>query len=129
MTKNIIVIGLPASGKSSLSRPYESTHAIHDDFLDSFVNGKLLSDLKTRYVWVSDPRLCNKQVFDTYIRSYFPPTTTELILFENDPEACIANIGSRDHRERWINTIYNFSKIYALDNYDGYSKSVVKVYS
>jgi hypothetical protein len=129
MTKHIVVIGLPASGKSSLSTQYVSTHVIHDDFLDSFVNGKLLSDLEEKHVWLSDPRLCNKTVFDNYIRSYCPPTMTELILFENDPEASIANIGTRDHKERWINTIRNFSKMYSLDNYEGYSKSIVKVHS
>ena len=61
----IIIIGLPCSGKTELSKTFIGYH-IFDDFISTFYNDKVISYImKNRKICLNDPRLC---IYDTFIK-------------------------------------------------------------
>lgn len=129
MDKHIIVVGLCGSGKSHLLKEYSKTHAIHDDFVSNFCSGKLISDLNLgKRVCVADPRLCDYNIFEDYILGVFDMSEVHIILFENDTEKCVNNIGERKNPSWWVSTILKLSKLYDLSNYSQYDITIRKVY-
>lgn len=127
--KHIVIIGLPGSGKSYLSEKYKSTHKVYDDFIHSFIDGRMLKDVEEgRLVCITDPRLCRKEFFTKYITSTFNPENTMLILFENDVESCIVNVRERLYPHHWINTVTRLSKVYDLNSYIDYPKEIIEVW-
>jgi RNase adaptor protein for sRNA GlmZ degradation len=131
MTQIIIIIGLPGSGKTYLSKSYEQDDfLIFDDFLSNFYDGVLINFIKNKKkVVLNDPRLCNIKNFERIVNIIKQHTEQfKLILFKNDQENCIKNVKSRNHHERFINDIINYSKVYDLDNYFNYEHEIKDVY-
>lgn len=122
---NVIIIGLPGSGKSTLMKQYASTHILYDDFLNTIYDYRMINALKNgKLVCISDPRLCNPKIFNMYIDKYFNPNNTILIIFENNPIKCFHNLKSRERFEykdkiykRWKNTLIKFVEIYNIETY------------
>lgn len=124
--KVIIVIGLPGSGKTYLSKNIcKSKYILYDDFVKHFYNGDLLRDITNgEKVCMNDPRLCMPNVFHRYINIIMKHTETKnilLIIYDNYPEKCIFNINNRKNKERFISAIYGYSKIYDISVYDTYN--------
>ena len=139
----VVVIGLPCSGKSHLLKDFEKEgFIIHDDFISQFYNGKLLQDLlvniNTHKVCVADPRLCMLPIFTKFIEQIKEITSDiHLILYENNPSACLNNLKNRDdglrrlthtHKKGIDNNIREFSNKYDLTNYKNYSHEIIPVY-
>lgn len=133
MHKVLIVIGLPGSGKSTLAKKLEG-YIIFDDFITTFFNGAVISELKTQNkICLIDPRLCIPDIFNRYmdaILNYVQKEDIHLILFENDKDNCLNNIKLRDDKRKGIqNQIYKYSEIYSTDFYNGWDFEVLKVWS
>ena len=122
-----IIIGLPCSGKTYLSKEFQKNgYVIYDDFITNFYNGQLLND-NSEKICINDPRLCNYQTFLKFIE-YFQNKKIELILFENNPDQCLINLKKRkDGRKGVDNSIIFLSKKYDLNNYK--ECTILKVFS
>lgn len=134
----IIIIGLPGSGKTSYIKNNKifKDFIIHDDFISNFFNGELMRDLKTNNnICVSDPRLCNIQMFNKYIEIFQEvikdKSQIKLLLFENDKNKCLFNAKLRNQKNKKVDkTIELLSEIYNLENYKilDYSYEILSVY-
>ena len=89
----ILVIGLPASGKSHYVQQHliDDEYEVFDDFISNFYNEQAIQSIKAgKNVWLIDPRLCIPQVFQHYIqiveqliqKNVNNPQKIRLILFE-----------------------------------------------
>ena len=127
----IIVIGLPGSGKTTLSKLWDD-YTIFDDCISTFYNGKALSAIKSgSKVCLIDPRLCNYVLFEKYmqeIERYVDRKEIILVLFSNDPVNCLNNVKNSNKRGLEA-TIDNYTKIYNLNNYKDCECVNVPVYS
>lgn len=134
----IIIIGLPGSGKTSYIKNNKifNDFIFHDDFISNFFNGELMRDLKTNNnICVSDPRLCNIQMFNKYIEIFQEvikdKSQIKLLLFENDKNKCLINAKLRNQKNKKVDkTIELLSEIYNLENYKilDYSYEILSVY-
>ena len=132
MSDLIVIIGLCGSGKSFLCQKYNN-YVIFDDFITHFYNGNLINSIKNKdKVCISDPRLCIHNIFIKFMKEielYVNKNNIELILFENDPDACIINVKDRnDGKNGIINTINRYSTFYNLDNYKDYQHIIIPVW-
>jgi hypothetical protein len=122
-----IVIGLPCSGKTFLSRQLSAK--IYDDFIFNFYSGELIRDLKAGIdVCINDPRLCNYEVFKRYMdifEDFIPNNEIILYLFENNPEQCKKNINEKNV----IKFIEFYTELYDLNNYQSYKNVLVPVFT
>lgn len=140
----IILVALPASGKTKLCETYkELGYLIYDDFLQQFYNGEILEKLEQgNKVCLADPRLCIKEVFDRFIKKIQEFTENYFIIcFENNPEHCLLNnlerySGKDKQMEQFLvkeklgkdNDIMRFSKLYDLSFYKRYPHKIIPVY-
>lgn len=123
----LIIIGLPCSGKTFLSKKYElEGFSIYDDYISEFYNKKLLAELEEeKNICINDPRLCFFPTFIRHISIFLRYTNDiELILFENDNVQCLSNLeefrSNHPYISRLRNSIINFSKTYIIENYKKY---------
>lgn len=137
--KIILIIGLPASGKTTFSKDL-TDYIIFDDFIRSFYNGKVIEEIiKKNKVCLIDPRLCMFNVFTNIINDICKyEKDIGLILFENNLEKSLNNSKKRrlndlklslnniKDNEAMIICIKKYSKIYSLDNYVGYPQIIIK---
>jgi len=131
--KLIIIIGLPGSGKTTY---YEEKlkaleYEFFDDFISSIVNGQMIKKIENgkTNVCITDPRLCNYETFKRVmklIEVHINKTDIQLILFENDKDKCLLNASKRANKN--VNKTIEFnSKIYDLNNYNGYDCKIEKI--
>lgn len=128
----VIIIGLPCSGKTTLTQNEYNDYIIYDDFITNFFDGKLLNDIiDKKNVCINDPRLCNIKIFNRYINMFIEYLTKDdikLILFENDKEKCIKNMEQRNDNRNVLNTINFYSDIYNVSNYQEYNCEIKKIW-
>jgi len=124
---NIIIIGLPCSGKSHLCDKYKKEgYKIYDDFISHFYNGNLIQDLNNKIkVCVADPRLCNFETFTKFIK-YFE--SSKIILYENNPKQCLQNLKNRERKIGITKSIHILSNVYNTDNYKEYDYLIIPVF-
>ena len=129
----IILIGLPASGKTSYFNSYlKDNYDFYDDFISSFFNGILINKIKednTKNICICDPRLCNFELFIRIMNIILPlidKNDIKLLLFENNKEACLKNAKNRNKNVN--NTIELYSKIYDINKYNNYNMEIIEVY-
>lgn len=136
--KLIIVIGLPASGKSTYCSTLKD-YIVYDDFMDNFIGSDLMKTLKNNKVCINDPRLCIYKHFDYYIQIFtgvVPKDKIKLVLFKNDPVQCRINNLLRDEsllktHTRVEHSINELSKRYNIDLYYdlGIDIEILSIYS
>jgi hypothetical protein len=130
----VIVIGLPASGKSTFVANNYPEYIVFDDFISKFFNGHCLEAIHAQKpVCVVDPRLCIPHVFVRYMaklaHAIDDDTEFKIIYFRNDPEQCILNSQARGDESKMIETINAYSKIYQPGGLKCCFSDIVPVYS
>ena len=83
----VFIIGLPASGKTTLALQRYPNHILIDDPIS-----KPIIDLTKDYV-ITDPDLCKPKVFDV-VKNLYPEAY--YIFFTNDPYQCNENLKKRN---------------------------------
>lgn len=130
----VIIIGLPASGKTTYYNKNETlktNYNFHDDFIFNFIDGELIEELKNgKNICAADPRLCDYKIFQdimTIFEEYINKDDIKIILFENDKNACLLNANERKNK-KVDNMIIEYSKIYNLNNYKNYNCEIIDVF-
>jgi len=130
----VIIIGLPGSGKTTYFNNNKENlfknYIYHDDFISNFFNGELMNDIKeNKNVCISDPRLCNIEKFNNYLKVFLEfkdKKEIKLILFENNKNKCLENAKHRNKKN--VNkTIELLSNIYNLDNYNSFHFEIIPI--
>lgn len=128
----IIIIGLPCSGKTTISNYYKSEYKIYDDFIFEYFNGKLINDISNGIkVCINDPRLCNINLFNRYIKDinkFVSKDRIKLILFKNDKNQCIKNMNNRKDNRQVEKMINHLSTTYNVNHYKDYIYEIINVY-
>jgi len=133
MVQLILIVGLPGSGKTTLSNELkEKGYEIYDDFITHFYDGHALTAIKNnKKVCLNDPRLCSYEIFQRQmdiILKFISKDKIKLVLFENNSEKCIINAtGRKDDRKGIRETIEYYSKLYDLNKYIEYDHVVLNV--
>jgi len=127
----IIIIGLPASGKTTYyHNNYSQDFKLYDDFISSFYDGLLLEDLSNGInLCITDPRLCNFERFEEYMKVFLgiiDKSQIELVLFENNKDSCLINADKRN--KKVAKTIEFYSNSYDLNKYRDYNHKVIDVF-
>ena len=131
ITNLIIVVGLPASGKTTYCITNYPEYTLYDDYLNTIYNNTLLQHIQNTNnsvnsnskVIINDPRLCDTTIFKQQINNiltYIPLSNIQFILFENTPDKCILNSQLRNDSNKDINLkqqILTYSQ-----NYDPYAE-------
>lgn len=133
MNRLIIIIGLCGSGKTCLSKRYDD-YIVFDDFVSQFYNDDVINALQqNKKVCLTDPRLCIYETFIKFMKKleiYVSKNNITLILFENNPLACLENIKLRnDGRKGIVATINKYTLIYDLDNYKNYNYIIMPIWT
>jgi hypothetical protein len=118
----VIIIGLPCSGKTTLSDKYlNNGYKIFDDFLDNYFDNTLLNCVKNKKnLCINDPRLCIFSVFEDLINDLLfliNENEINIIIYHNQPNKCIDNLNLREINLNKKNKIYN-SILSLTKNYD-----------
>jgi hypothetical protein len=127
----IIIIGLPASGKSTYYENNLSKHdfKLYDDFISNFYDSDLIDDIKAKKkLCLIDPRLCDFNLFEKImngIKEYIDVSTMKLLLFPNDKLKSIRYSKQR-HNKEVSATINKYSAIYQPANYINYPHKIIK---
>jgi len=115
----IVIIGLPCSGKSSLSNTF-TNYLILDDYFCKYYTAEL-SRLIVNHpkIVINDPRLCYQTFFNSIVDELKKKLTDEEILyifFENDSYQCLLNEKDRDDKKYGIEEeIKRMSKVYNVE--------------
>ena len=133
----IIVIGLPGSGKTTYMKDNIKNHIIYDDFIPNFYSCKIIDDLKNnRKICISDPRLCDFDRFQKFMgifTDYVKHNNILLILFKNEPMACVLNANTRNAQNTHIKIVQDSILFYAtkydLNKYQDYDNMIISVYN
>ena len=118
--KIILVIGLPASGKTTWSKKYahENNFILIDD-PKSFENDILPYLKQDKNLIITDPHLCNKKVLDKAIEKILSikDCIIEKVFFENDKDKALKNALTRKDK-KVESFIKELSKIYDPERID-----------
>lgn len=123
----LVIVGLPASGKTSYARSLLEGHSYYEDvhhwlyYREQHIRagddrfGRFLSDLQAGKPWVIDSvEMCERDVRERFVREYLGNLNhVEWLFFENEPEQCKRNAqvlehrgeGHREHRLREIERV------------------------
>ena len=130
--KVILIIGLPASGKSTYARNHiNNSHTIFDDFITQFYNGKALKCIADgNNVCLIDPRLCIPSTYENILGQIKRYTNDiGIILFENNPQKSIKYSKIRNDKNKdndtLVKTINAYSQKYSYDNYSQFDKIII----
>lgn len=117
VSKLIVVIGLPGSGKSKYMEQIKAAGevaAFYDDFQANAIQHDKNPRLSNHYslllkglrggqtIAVSDIRYCIKEELNVLIAAVIdgvPGIALDLRYFENNPEKCIKNVNTDTHRD------------------------------
>lgn len=132
----IIIIGLPASGKTYYyNENFKDNYILYDDFITTLFNGDLINDIKkNKDICMIDPRLCNYDRFISIIsiiEQIIDKRKIKLILFKNDKINCLINARKRNELEKnkiVDKSIEFYSNIYDINNYSNYNYEIIDVY-
>ena len=131
--KLIVIIGLPASGKTTYyNENFKDTHLFFDDFISNMVSGELIKSLKkgNQDICIADPRLCNYSIFTKVMKLIEEIIDNKsdilLILFENNKDKCFINAKKRKNKNV-EKTIEFLSNIYNHENYKYYNYEIKEI--
>jgi hypothetical protein len=136
MSNILFIVGLPASGKSTLAKKINKDNGGKYLIIDDPKNFELdIQPHLDRDLIITDPQLCfekNRQSAEQRIKSINSEAKIDWIFFENDPESCLINAEVRNRANQIsfkpvknVKTfIENFSKYYTIPS----GATVVEVY-
>lgn len=122
MSEVIVVIGLPASGKSFYCKELNKSFCgviVDDEIIDN--NKDVITNLieDGRDFIYADAALCNPEVllaFNNFLQA-MEGLEVSYIYFENDPEQCLINSDRPDRQKKKVrNYIKYCSQIYTIPN-------------
>jgi ABC-type molybdenum transport system ATPase subunit/photorepair protein PhrA len=131
----LMIMGLPGSGKSTLSRSLKDFD-VFDDFVQTFGRSrrvKMCLD-SGRRVCLVDPRLCMQSVYDDVVSRLTQIVhihDIHVITFANNPEQCVRNAHARG-LPRDVNVksmVHAYSLSLSKVNYGGIARTVVPCYA
>ena len=127
VTRSMIIIGLPASGKTTYARGVSDGRSHYEDihhwifYRDQHIRdgddrfGRFLDDLRAGRPWVIDSvEMCERAVREAFVREFrLNADEIDWLFFENDPDQCKRNAqvlehrgeGHREHRMREIDRV------------------------
>ena len=97
MNKIVFIIGLPASGKTTLAGKLFSDYILIDD--PKHLQDILKEEYKNKNIVLVDPNLCiqkNLMNAKTKLKDYYQNVEFSEIYFENNPEQCLINAKNRN---------------------------------
>jgi len=126
----VIIIGLPASGKTTYyNKNLKDNYILYDDFIKDMHSSELINDLKSNNkICLIDPRLCDYKIFIKFtneIHKYVDKSIIKLILFENNKNKSLKYASERIPYRNVNNFIENYSKLYDIDNYISYNYIII----
>ena len=133
MYRLTIIVGLPCSGKTTLATKMCSDTQIElfDDFITTFCDGALMSSLiNDKNVCITDPRLCNVNIFKQYFSiftKYVDINDILLILIDINVNKCIEYNDKRSQIEINKNVKYDikqYAQKYDVLNYKDLVKNI-----
>jgi len=136
MSNILFIVGLPGSGKSTLSKKINKDNDGKYLIIDDPKNFELdIQPHLDRDLIITDPQLCfekNRKKAEERIKSISKEAKVDWIYFENDPESCLINAEVRNRANQIsfkpvknVKTfIENFSKYYTIPT----DATVVEVY-
>lgn len=143
-TKVIIVVGLPASGKTMYAENYSKEHDeqifIYDDVVSNYANSgflKSISDHKEKTIIVNDPRFCIANVFNGFIKQiqiYVCDSNISIVMFENNRDQCRQNLKLREtdnqKLQKFMRSLDKFHNYYDQTNetYKRFNQVLLPVY-
>ena len=110
--RSLIVVGLPASGKTSFVRSLLAGRSHYEDihhwiyYREQHIRvgddrfGRFLRDLQAGRPWVIDSvEMCERTVRESFVREYLCGLqAVDWLFFENDPDQCRLNAQVLEHR-------------------------------
>ena len=137
MAKLILIIGLPASGKTTFINQNKNTilkdYQIYDDFINIYNKSDIYGRLvKGEKLCLADPRLCDINTFYNFINEFTNDSNINitmedigLILFKNNPmlsQKRLTNDNTRnlDDKNKYLHDINEYTKVYNLNNYNDF---------
>ena len=110
--RSLVIIGLPASGKTSYARSLLEGRSHYEDihhwlyYRDQHVRdgddrfGRFLADLEAGRPWVIDSvEMCEREVRERFVGEYLTRLgEVDWLFFENDPFQCKSNAQVLEHR-------------------------------
>ena len=110
--RSLIIVGLPASGKSSHARSLLASRSHYEDihhwlyYRDQHIRagddrfGCFLGDVQSGRTWVIDSvEMCEREVRERFVREYLTSAgDVDWLFFENDPDQCRRNAEVLEHR-------------------------------
>ena len=106
--KLVVVIGLPGCGKSTFLQNYDSRYRKHDDFIGTFYDNRMMHDLHSHRIIISDPRLCDWNIFIKYwslLKSLIQNLPVHWVIFDNNLPNVLRLVANteRDNTQEIIN--------------------------
>lgn len=110
--RSLIIVGLPASGKSSHARSLLAGRVHYEDihhwlyYRDQHIRvgddrfGRFLDDLRTHRPWVIDSvEMCEREVRERFAQEFLTSAgDVNWLFFENEPDQCRRNAQILEHR-------------------------------
>lgn len=110
MTKIHLIVGLPGSGKTHYALSVLGHLPLVDDIREQ---DELLPD--TQEFVIIDPNFCDEKILENakqILTFFYPNAEFEIVYFENNPDACRANVARRDDGRNVTGTIERFAPLY-----------------
>jgi hypothetical protein len=143
-TKVIIIVGLPASGKTKYAENYVKEHDdkifVYNDIVSNYTNCGFLTsiaDHTKKTIIINDPRFCIANVFNgivLQVQKYICDSNIKIVIFENNRDQCRLNLKLREKdkkiREKFMKSLDNFHNYYNYTNeiYKRFDYVILPVY-
>jgi len=115
----IVIIGMPASGKTYLARSLLCPDGILLDDISLIGLPALKAAIGKEQIIITDPFLCResqRKLAEKHLAEIAPDYEVQWIFFENAPEKCLKNVAHRKDGRIVEGFIRQLTKDYAIPN-------------